>query len=92
MRSGLLVADVDDADALVDAAVVDVDDVAAAEREIVSTPSALSALATRWPPEMTFASVLLRLSVSSAVVVSRALALTAASAMGISLRCIVQSR
>src|SRR5215472_17796335 len=36
--------------------------------KIVSTPSFFSALATRWPPEMTSASRLLRLSVSSAVV------------------------
>src|SRR6516162_9067529 len=37
--------------------------------KIVSTPSFFSALATRWPPETTSASRLLRLSVSSAVVV-----------------------
>src|ERR1700747_3713097 len=37
--------------------------------KIVSTPSFFRALATRWPPEMTSASRLLRLSVSSAVVV-----------------------
>src|SRR5690242_12845241 len=37
--------------------------------KIVSTPSLFSAFATRWPPEMTSASRLLRLSVSSAVVV-----------------------
>src|SRR5882762_7237206 len=37
--------------------------------KIVSTPSFFSALATRCPPEMTLASRLLRLSVSSAVVV-----------------------
>src|SRR6267378_8175673 len=37
--------------------------------KIVSTPSFFSALATRCPPEMTLASRLFRLSVSSAVVV-----------------------
>src|ERR687898_2776020 len=35
--------------------------------KIVSTPSFLSALAARWPPEMTLASVLLRCRVSVAV-------------------------
>src|SRR5271165_984730 len=35
--------------------------------KIVSTPSFLSALATRWPPEITLASRLLRCRVSSAV-------------------------
>src|SRR5438270_3403644 len=37
--------------------------------KIVSTPSLFSALATRWPPEMTVESRVLRLRVSSAVVV-----------------------
>src|SRR5258705_4631600 len=36
--------------------------------KIVSTPSLFSALATRWPPETTLASRVLRFSVSSAVV------------------------
>src|SRR5271170_2740075 len=36
--------------------------------KMVSTPSFLSALATRWPPEITLASRLLRCRVSSAVV------------------------
>src|SRR5438270_1956125 len=39
--------------------------------KMVSTPSFFRALATRWPPEMTLVSRLLRLSVSSAVVVLR---------------------
>src|ERR1017187_4534987 len=39
--------------------------------KIVSTPSLLSALATKWPPEMTPASRLFFCSVSSAVVDSR---------------------
>lgn len=47
MGGDLLVADVDDLYALVDAAVVDVDDVAAAQRVDAVDPSALSALATR---------------------------------------------
>src|ERR1700679_1547588 len=36
--------------------------------KMVSTPSFFSALATRWPPEITLASRIFRCSVSSAVV------------------------
>src|SRR4029077_1065411 len=43
--------------------------------KMVSTPSALRALATRWPPEMTFASRLFCCSVSSAVLRASALGL-----------------
>jgi hypothetical protein len=59
---------VDDADALVDAAIVDIDDVPAAQGEYRVDSSFFRALATRWPPEMTPASRLLRCRVSSAVV------------------------
>ena len=72
----LLVPHVDDADALVDAAVIDVDDVAAAQGEDRVDPSFFSALATRWPPETMFGSRLFCFSVSSAVVVSRFCAAT----------------
>src|SRR5437016_9723851 len=55
--------------------------------KIVSTPSFLSALATRCPPEMTLASRLLRLSVSSAVVVALlSVVLVAVSSMDASIR------
>src|ERR1700733_12887279 len=49
--------------------------------KMVSTPSALSALATRWPPETTLASALFFFSVSSAVVAFAFPAFTAVSAI-----------
>src|SRR2546427_12837999 len=54
--------------------------------KMVSTPSFFRALATRWPPEMTPVSRLLRLSVSSAVLVLRVSAgLVAVSCMDASI-------
>src|SRR3984893_504356 len=55
--------------------------------KIVSTPSFFSALATRCPPEMTLASRLFRLSVSSAVVVALlSVVLVAVSSMDTSIQ------
>src|SRR5207253_9677879 len=55
--------------------------------KIVSTPSFLRALATMCPPEMTSASRVFRLSVSSAVVVARlSVVLVAVSSMDASIR------
>ena len=63
----LLVAHVDDLDAFVDAAVIDVDDVPAAEREDRVDTFVLECARSRWPPEITLSSRLFCFRVSVAV-------------------------
>ena len=70
MRGNLLMADVDDANPFIDAAIVDVDDVAAAKREYRVDALVLQRLGDQMAARDHAASRLLRCRVSSAVVLA----------------------